>query len=101
MSTSTVEIQDSSAQAVRLGGDTLSLELTDGRSVSVPLDWYPRLLHATPEERGNWRLLGQGRGIHWPDLDEDISVEGVLLGKPSGESQASFQKWLKSREATA
>ena len=85
----------------RLGGDTLSLELTDGRSVSVPLDWYPRLLHATPEERGNWRLLGQGLGIHWPDLDEDISVEGVLLGKPSGESQASFQKWLKSREATA
>lgn len=99
MSTSTVELADSFAKDVRLSGDTLSLDLADGRTVSVPLDWYPRLLHATEEERGNWRLLGQGMGIHWADLDEDISVEGILLGKPSGESQASFQKWLSSRKS--
>ena len=99
MSTSTVELADSFAKDIRLSGDTLSLDLADGRTVSVPLDWYPRLLHATEEERGNWRLLGQGMGIHWPDLDEDISVEGILLGKPSGESQASFQKWLSSRKS--
>ena len=99
MSTPTVELADSFAIDVRLSGDTLSLDLADGRTVSVPLDWYPRLLHATDEERGNWRLLGQGMGIHWPDLDEDISVEGILLGKPSGESQASFQKWLSSRKS--
>ena len=99
MSTSTVELADSFAKDVRLSGDTLSLDLADGRTVSMPLDWYPRLLHATEEERGNWRLLGQGMGIHWPDLDEDISVEGILLGKPSGESQASFQKWLSSRKS--
>ena len=98
MSTSTVELVDSFAKDVRLSDDTLSLDLADGRTVSVPLDWYPRLLHATPEERGNWRLLGQGVGIHWPALDEDISVEGILLGKPSGESQTSFQQWLSSRE---
>ena len=99
MSTSTVELADSFAKDVRLSGDTLSLDLADGRTVSVPLDWYPRLLQATEEERGNWRLLGQGMGIHWPDLDEDISVEVILLGKPSGESQASFQKWLSSRKS--
>ena len=99
MGTSTVELADSFAKDVRLSGDTLSLDLADGRTVSVPMDWYPRLFHATEEERGNWRLLGQGMGIHWPDLDEDISVEGILLGKPSGESQASFQKWLSSRKS--
>ena len=98
MSTSTFELADSFAKDMRLSDDTLSLDLADGSTVSVPLDWYPRLLHATPEERGNWRLLGQGVGIHWPALDEDISVEGILLGKPSGESQASFQQWLSSRE---
>ena len=98
MSTSTFELADSFAKDMRLSDDTLSLDLADGRTVSVPLDWCPRLLHATPEERGNWRLLGQGVGIHWPALDEDISVEGILLGKPSGEGQASFQQWLSSRE---
>ncbi|MED6327358.1 MAG: DUF2442 domain-containing protein [Verrucomicrobiota bacterium] len=90
---------DSFAKDVRLSGDTLSLDFADGRTVSVPLDWYPSLFHATEEERGNWRLLGQGMGIHWPNLDEDISVEVILLGKPSGESQASFQKWLSSRKS--
>lgn len=77
--------------------DTLMVNLEDGRSVAVPLGWYPRLLHGTPEERNRWRLIGQGHGIHWPDLDEDISVEGLILGRASGESQKSLQRWLTSR----
>lgn len=79
--------------------DTLSVELSDGRSVSAPLAWYPRLLHATAEERGRWRLIGQGRGIHWPDVDEDVSVGNLLAGKPSGESQQSFRRWLGQRSS--
>ena len=79
MGTSTVELADSFAKDVRLSGDTLSLDLADGRTVSVPLDWYPRLLHATEEERGNWLLFGQRMGIHWPDLDEDILRWRTLL----------------------
>lgn len=77
--------------------DTLTVDLNDGRTLSVPLAWFPRLLHGTPEERRNWRLIGKGHGIHWEDLDEDISVEGLLIGKSSGESQASFKKWLEGR----
>jgi hypothetical protein len=76
----------------------LTVDLVDGRTVSVPLAWYPRLAHASAPERENWRLIGRGEGIHWPDLDEDISVEGLLVGRPSGESQASFQRWLLSRK---
>jgi len=82
-------------------GDSLTVDLSDGRSISVPLAWYPRLLHGTPEERNNWRLLGNNEGIHWPDLDEDISVENLLLGKPSGEGPASFERWLKMRTAAS
>ena len=85
------------AQGVHVTDDTLTVELTDGRSISVPLVWFPRLLNATAQERGNWRLIGQGQGIHWEDLDEDISVAGLLAGEPSGESQASLSKWLKKR----
>jgi len=77
--------------------DSLTVDLSDGRSISVPLAWYPRLLHGTPEERNNWRLIGNSEGVHWPDLDEDVSIENLLLGKPSGESQASFHEWLKKR----
>jgi hypothetical protein len=79
---------------------TLTFELTDGRTISVPLSWFPRLVHATPEERNHWEI-GSGIGVHWPDLDEDISVENLLQGKPSGESQQSFQQWLDSRAARA
>jgi hypothetical protein len=75
----------------------LSVDLSDGRSISVPLAWFPRLLYATQKERNNWRLIGSGHGIHWEDIDEDISVEGLIAGKPSGESQTSFEKWLKKR----
>lgn len=82
---------------VTVTNDALSVDLSDGRSLSVPLDWFPRLVHATQTERKSWQLIGRGRGIHWDHLDEDISIDGLLAGKPSGESQASFQKWLTAR----
>jgi hypothetical protein len=82
---------------VSITDDTLSADLADGRSISAPLAWYPRVMHATPPERQNWRLIGRGGGIHWPDLDEDISVENLLIGQPSGESPSSFQAWLACR----
>ena len=87
------------AERVIVAEDTLSVDLGDGRTISVPLAWFPRLLQSTPEERNNWRLIGRGRGIHWEDIDEDISVEGLLSGKPSGESQPSFKKWLDRRSS--
>jgi hypothetical protein len=94
MSTLTAEAK---AQSVAVTDDALAVDLNDGRSISVPLAWFPRLLHGTREERDNWRLIGEGEGIHWPDLDEDISVENLLAGKPSGESQSSFKRWLEKR----
>ena len=99
MSTSTVEIEAAFAENVSVTADTLSVELSDGRTLAVPLAWYPRLLHASAEERQHWRLIARGRGIHWEDLDEDISVAGLLAGRPSGESQASFKKWLTARSS--
>ena len=86
------------AQAVAVTDDSLIVDLTDGRTISVPLVWYPRLLQGTSEERNRWRFIGGGIGIHWPDLDEDISIEGLLLGKPSGEGQRSFKRWLGERK---
>jgi hypothetical protein len=77
--------------------DTLSVDLEDGRTVSVPIGWYPRLAHATSAERANLQISGAGYGIHWPDLDEDIGVDGLLLGKKSTESPASFERWLERR----
>ncbi|MEO7841021.1 MAG: DUF2442 domain-containing protein [Anaerolineales bacterium] len=91
------EFRMASVQNVTVTDDSLTVDLSDGRTVSVPLAWFPRLLHGTPEERNNWRLIGDGEGIHWQDLDEDISVENLILGKPSGESQKSFKKWLEAR----
>jgi hypothetical protein len=99
MRTSTVEIQIPDAESVTVTEDTLSVNLSDGRTLEVPLAWFPRLLHASEEERDHWRLIGKGQGIHWEEIDEDISVEGLLAGKPSGESQNSFEKWLKERSA--
>lgn len=99
MSISGVEIRIPRVETVRVTEDTLSVDLSDGRTISVPLAWFPRLVHATSAERNNWRLIGRGHGIHWEDIDEDISVEGLLAGKPSGESQASFKKWLNQRQS--
>ena len=75
----------------------LEVVLRDGRTLSVPLQWYPRLAHGSPSERQRWRLIGNGVGIHWPDLDEDISIAGLLAGLPSGESSSSLKQWLASR----
>lgn len=97
MDVSVNKLQPVKALDVRVTDDTLTVDLADGRTLSVPLAWYPRLLHGTPEERRNWRLIGDGVGIHWPDLDEDISIEGMLLGKRSGEKQDSLQRWLDAR----
>ena len=96
ISTNDVRVRD--ATSVAITEDTLTADLSDGRTISVPLTWYPRLVHATTEERCNWRLVGGGEGIHWPDLDEDLSVEGLLAGRPSGESQRSFKRWLEARK---
>jgi hypothetical protein len=101
MTTLAIELRMVSAQNVQVTEDALIVDLSDGRTVSVPLAWFPRLLHGTPEERNMWRLIGDGEGIHWPELDEDISVENLILGKPSGESQKSFKKWLDGREKSA
>jgi hypothetical protein len=97
MGISAVEIEIPYAEGITVTEDTLSVDLSDGRTISVPLAWFPRLLCASSEERNNWRLIGKGHGIHWEDMDEDISIEGLLAGKPSGESQESFKKWLNSR----
>jgi len=98
MNSSTVETHAATAVGVQVTGDTLAVELSDGRSISVPIGWYPRLTHATALERSHWRLIGGGQGIHWPDLDEDISVDNLLAGSPSGESQTSFNRWLERRK---
>ncbi len=97
MNISAAEIEFPRAEDVKVTKDTLSVDLSDGRTIAVPLAWFPRLVEATPAERNNWRLIGKGRGIHWHDIDEDISVEGLLAGRPSGESQISFKKWLGRR----
>jgi hypothetical protein len=82
---------------VTMTDDTLSVDLEDGRTIAVPIGWYPRLAHGTPAERANVQIGGAGYGMHWPELDEDIGVEGLLLGKPSTESAASFERWLQRR----
>ena len=98
MNTLTTELREATVENVTVTRATLELELADGRTVTAPLAWYPRLLHGTARERANWRLIGGGEGVHWPHLDEDISVENVLLGHPSGESQRSFKQWLETRK---
>jgi len=98
MRTSITRPKQSSAKAVRTNEDALIVDLQDGRSISVPLDWYPRLLHGSRAERSNWELIGDGEGIHWLDLDEDISVAGLLAGIPSQESQGSLRQWLQGRK---
>jgi Protein of unknown function (DUF2442) len=98
MTSLSIERQFVKAQQVSVTDDSLTVDLSDGRTVVVPIGWFPRLLHGTPEERGNWRLIGKGEGIRWPDLDEDISVENLILGNPPGESQHSLKLWLKKRE---
>ena len=99
MSTSGIELGDAVAQSVTASDEALIVDLADGRTITVPLAWFPRLAHGTPAERANWRFIGRGAGFHWPDLDEDISVESLLAGRRSGETQASLRRWLRARQA--
>jgi hypothetical protein len=94
------EIVLSNAVDVKVDDKTLTVTLDDGRILSLPLSWYPRLYYGSQEERNNCRFIGNGEGIHWEDLDEDISIEGIISGHHSRESQASLDKWLKSRGRT-
>ena len=98
MNTLAPEIRTALAQNVFVTDDSLIVDLDDGRTISVPLAWFPRLLNGSEEERNNWRFIGRGEGIHWPELDEDISIEGIIFGKPSVESQPSFKRWLEGRQ---
>jgi len=100
MSISAIDVKPL-ADSVRVTEDELMVDLVDGRRISVPLAWFPRLLHAEPAARDRFELLGDGEGIHWPELDEDISVENLLKGQSSGESQKSLQRWLDSRKVKA
>ena len=88
------EIPKTKVQHFEVYDESLTVDLADGRTVSVPVAWYPRILHGTINERNNWRLIGSGEGVHWPDLDEDLSLENILAGQPSGESQRSLKRWL-------
>ncbi len=96
MSTLVIEHQ-ARAQTVKVTNEELIVELDDGRTISVPLAWFPRLMHGTSVERENWRLIGDGEGVHWPELDEDIEIGHLLAGIPSQESPRSLQRWLQSR----
>lgn len=98
MGTSTIELREVPARNVNVSDDALMVDLADGRTIAVPLAWFPRLAHGTPAERANLRLIGGGQGIHWPDLDEDISVESLLAGRKSGETQESLRRWLGARK---
>lgn len=87
MSTSDTDLRTPFAENVTVTNDAIGVDLIDGRTISVPLSWFPRLAHASTDERSRWRLIGQGEGIHWPDLDEDVSVRSLLVGRPSDETQ--------------
>lgn len=101
MNSLTIELLEiPTIQQVTVTDDTLSADLSDGRTILVPLAWYPRLLHGSIEERNDCRFIGGGSGVHWNQLDEDVSIKNLILGQPSGESQKSFQRWLSSRPAT-
>lgn len=94
---SRIEMDVPNAIRVELSEDMLTVMLSDARSILVPLTWYPRLLSGRPEERQHWRLIGDGQGIHWEDLDEDVSVENLLASRRPGESQPSLKRWLDAR----
>jgi Protein of unknown function (DUF2442) len=98
MSSLVVETQEARAQSARLTEEALSVDLVDGRTIIVPLVWFPRLWHGTPQERNHFEIFGDGVYIHWPDLDEDLTVAGLLGARQSGESPQSLRKWLDSRK---
>lgn len=97
MAISATEVLVPRATGLSVTDDALSVDLDDGRTVVVPLGWFPRLAQAHASERENWRLIGGGRGIHWPDIEEDLSVESLIAGRRSAEAPASFKAWLGAR----
>src|SRR5262245_14271936 len=97
MNSLAIETEDPRAQQVTVDGESLTVDLVDGRTLSVPWVWFPRLWHGTPAERSHFELFGDGALIHWPDLNEDLSVAGLLFGRRSGESPQSLKKWLEER----
>src|SRR6266496_2926034 len=101
MNISGTDVRDALAQSVTVSDEALSVDLADGRTITVPLIWFPRLAYGTPAERANWRFIGGGVGIHWPDLDEDISVVSLLAGRRSGEGQASLRRWIETRKSSS
>ena len=98
MSILAAEIQEARAQGVEVRGNDLVIDLVDGRTVTVPVAWYPRLWYGSPEERARFEIIGDGAYIHWPDLDEDLTVAGILAGRRSGENPESLKKWLATRQ---
>jgi hypothetical protein len=98
MSFSASEIQEPRAKSVQVSNEGLTVDLVDGRTIMVPLAWFPRLWHGTAQEREHFEIFGDGAYIHWPDLDEDLTVAGLLAGQRSGESPQSLKKWLDARK---
>ena len=99
MNSLAIEIQEARVKSVTVSDDALTVDLMDGRTIIVPLVWYPRLWHGTPDERNHFEIIGDGMYIHWPELDEDLTVAGLLAGRRSGESPQSLKKWLDARKA--
>ena len=97
MNTSADDISRPAAISISFEDSHLVVELRDGRTISVPVSWFPRLEHSSRDERSRWEILGSGSGIRWPDIDEDISIDALLAGKRSNESQSSLKKWLDGR----
>jgi hypothetical protein len=97
MSSLAVEVQEPRAKSARVTDEGVIVDLIDGRTVVVPLAWFPRLWHGTPRERNHFEIFGEGGYIHWPDLDEDLTVAGLLAGRRSEESPQSLKQWLDSR----
>ena len=97
MSSLALESHSLDAMGVEVTDESIIVVLSDGRTISAPIEWYPRLMHAKKEEREAWEIIGKGEGIHWEALDEDLSVEGLMKGIPSQESQKSLRKWLEER----
>src|SRR5947207_1483334 len=96
MSISDTKLSEVTAQGLSVSDEALVVDLADGRTIAVPLGWFPRLVYGTPAERANWRLIGNGEGIHWPDLDEDISVESLLAGRGLAKVNSHFGAGSKS-----
>jgi hypothetical protein len=98
MSSSAVDAQEPRARSVKVDAEAISVDLVDGRTIIVPLIWYPRLWHGSAQERSHCELSGDGAYLHWPDLEEDLTVAGLLAGRRSGEGPESLKKWLEARK---